>query len=99
MARIEIRIVDAATTRQQRAEIPDSMSVAKIIERLISMMTLPVHDNGGRPMRYRLDHVESAKRLRDGETLLSAQVKKGDTLRISAETVAGCRLHQLTVNM
>lgn len=93
MPRLEVTIMDAIGARKQKASIPDDMSVSRIIERLISMMNLPVQDNSGRPMRYRLDHVERGGRLRDGDTFMSANVKDGDTLRISAETVAGAWPH------
>lgn len=89
MATIDVIITDATGSRRQEASVPDDAQSIRLIARLIDLMQLPVVGPDGQPLSYKFHHRASGRQLRDDETLLSAGVASGDTLRLVAEITAG----------
>jgi uncharacterized ubiquitin-like protein YukD len=57
--------------------------MSRVIPVLISKMSLPSNVN------YKIQHKQSGKQLQNDDTLKSAGVKDGDTLRLVPDVVAG----------
>jgi hypothetical protein len=89
MATIDVVITDATGSRRQEASVPNDAPSIRLIARLIDLMQLPVVGPDGQPLSYKFHHRASGRQLRDDETLLSAGVNSGDTLRLVAEITAG----------
>ena len=89
MATIDVVITDATGSRRQEASVPNDAQSIRLIARLIDLMQLPVVGPDGQPLSYKFHHRASGRQLRDDETLLSAGVNSGDTLRLVAEITAG----------
>jgi hypothetical protein len=89
MATIDVVITDATGSRRQEASVPNDAPSIRLIARLIDLMQLPVVGPDGQPLSYKFHHRASGRQLRDDETLLSAGVDSGDTLRLVAEITAG----------
>lgn len=82
-------ITDATGSRSQEATLPSDAPVIRIIARLLELMDLPVVGPDNQPLAYKFHHRASGRQLRDDETLASAGVSDGDTLRLIAEITAG----------
>lgn len=89
MAIINITVTDAVGSRKNKVELPDDVSVGRIIARLLEPLKLPVTAPDGQPMAYKFHHVESGRQLVDSATLAASGVKDSDTLRLVPEIVAG----------
>jgi len=89
MATIDVVITDATGSRRQEASVPDDAPSIRLIARLIDLMQLPVVGPDGQPLSYKFHHRASGRQLRDDESLVSAGVSNGDTLRLVAEITAG----------
>ena len=89
MATIDVVITDATGSRRQEASVPNDAPSIRLIARLIDLMQLPGVGPDGQPLSYKFHHRASGRQLRDDETLLSAGVNSGDTLRLVAEITAG----------
>lgn len=89
MATKDIIITDATGSRRQEATMPDDAPAIRLIARLIDLMGLPVVGPDGQPLSYKFHHRGTGRQLRDDETLASAGVNDGDTLRLVAEITAG----------
>jgi len=89
MATRDIIITDATGSRRQEATMPDDAPAIRLIARLIDLMELPVVGPDGQPLSYKFHHRGTGRQLRDDETLASAAVNDGDTLRLVAEITAG----------
>ena len=63
--------------------------VNRLIAVLIERMNLPRHSPDGQAMSYKFHHKASGKQLLDTDTLVSANVKEGDILRLQPEITAG----------
>lgn len=89
MSNISITVTDAVGARKNSVELPDDVSVGRVIARLITPLNLPLTAPDGQPMAYKFHHLESGKQLIDSSTLAQSGVKDGDTLRLVPEIVAG----------
>jgi uncharacterized ubiquitin-like protein YukD len=89
MATRNIIVTDATGARSQEAAVPDDAPVIRIIARLLDLMELPLIGPDGQPLAYKFHHRSTGRQLRDDETLASAGVAEGDTLRLIAEITAG----------
>lgn len=89
MGKLVVEVVDHTASRRRKAEIPDSMSVERILATLVEKMGLPAVDPAGQPITYHLDHKQSGKRLRPDQTLKEAGVQNGDVLRVFPRIEAG----------
>lgn len=86
---LDIIITDATGAREQEASVPADAPIVRLVARLIELMGLPVTGPDGQPLSYKFHHRSSGRQLRDEETLASAGVQPGDTLRLIAEVTAG----------
>lgn len=89
MGSIDVVIMDAIGSKEQEAAVPDDAPVIRLIAKLVEAMDLPVTGPDGQPLSYKFHHKAGGRQLRDDETLASAGVNQGDTLRLIAEITAG----------
>lgn len=89
MGKLVVEVVDHTASRRRKAEIPDAMSVERILATLVEKMGLPAVDPAGQPITYHLDHKQSGRRLRPDQTLKEAGVQNGDVLRVFPRIEAG----------
>ncbi len=88
MADIQVVLTDQYESKRELVEISDDVEIKSIIPLLIEQLELPLSDAGGR-LNYKLIHKESGRQLLGNETLSSAGVNSGDTLRLVTEITAG----------
>lgn len=86
---VNIRVVDARGERSEEATVPSDAAAARLIAKLVELMNLPTAGPDGVPLRYRFHHQRTGRQLDDDDTLASAGVRGGDTLRLVAELSAG----------
>ena len=88
MGRLNVTIVDTTGNKEQQATLPDDVSVGSIIEKLISILELPVIGPDSKHISYRLIHKASGDALHDRQTLADAGVEADDHLRVQPEITA-----------
>lgn len=86
---MRVVITDATGTKEQEAVVPADAPSIRIIARLIQLLNLPVNGPDGQPLSYKFHHRASGRQLRDEDSLETAGVSDGDTLRLVAEITAG----------
>lgn len=91
MSNIHIEVWDATGNKKQLVEIPADAPVNRLIAVLVEKMNLPRHSPDGQLMSYKFHHKASGRQLLDDQTLLSAEVRNGDILRLQPEITAGGR--------
>jgi hypothetical protein len=91
MATIEVRILDVSGNKSRRAELPDDVSVNRLILLLVEKMNLPLNSPDGQIMSYKLHHRRTGQQLLDDQTLCGSGVLNGDELRIQPEITAGTK--------
>ncbi len=84
-----LRFLDQTGSKSVEAIVSESITVQRILPNIITKMNLPTIGPDGQPMSYSLDHKEGGRRLHESETLVNANVSKGDHLIIYPEIVAG----------
>lgn len=89
MAEISVVVTDATGARSNDVSVPDDAPTARIIAKLVEVLKLPLVAPDGQPMSYKFHHVQSARQLRDDQSLNSSGVMPGDTLRLVPEITAG----------
>lgn len=89
MDTMTVTVTDATGTKVQEVTAPTGATAIRLTARLVQAMGLPMDGPDGIPMSYRLHHRETARQLRDDETLLGAGVTDGSTLRLVAKITAG----------
>lgn len=89
MGMIQTSIWDITSSRSQSAELPDNVTVARLLVLLVERMNLPLHSPDGQIMSYKLHHKQSGKQLLDNQTLADAAVRSGDDIRLQPEITAG----------
>ena len=89
MGKVNVTIMDATGNKEQQATLPDDAPVKRIMAKLIQLMNLPTVGPDGAPMSYKFHHKASGKQLADEQTLIEADVKDGDVLRLQPEITAG----------
>ena len=89
MGKVNVKIIDATGNKEQEATLPDDAAVRRIISKIVQMMSLPSTGPDGAPMSYKFHHKASGMQLTDEQTLLEANVKDGDVLRLQPEITAG----------
>ena len=86
-----IEVWDATGNKKQTVEVPADAAINRVIAVLVEKMNLPRHSPDGQLMSYKFHHRASGKQLLDTQTLLSAEVRSGDVLRLQPEITAGGR--------
>lgn len=89
MAEISIVVTDATGARRNDVTVPDDAPTVRIIAKLVEVLNLPLVAPDGQPMSYKFHHTQSARQLRDEQSLHDAGVGAGDTLRLVPEITAG----------
>lgn len=89
MADIEIVITDATGARSDDVVVPNDAPSARIIAKLVEVLSLPLTAPDGQPMSYKFHHMQSSRQVRDEQSLADAGVSAGDTLRLVPEITAG----------
>jgi hypothetical protein len=91
MASIQVEIHDATGNKRHPVELPDDASVDRLIVVLTERLRYPLTGPDGQLLSYRLQHRQTGRQLLESQTLGSAGVKVGDTLRLLPEITAGSR--------
>lgn len=86
---MDIHVVDAAGNKSEEATVPGNVASGRIISKLVELMELPAYGPDGRPLSYKFHHKRTGRQLADSESLESAGVQDGDTVRLVAEITAG----------
>ncbi len=89
MGKVNVIIMDATGSKEQKASLPDDAPVRRIIAKLVQLLNLPTTGPDGQPLSYKFHHKASGKQLADEQTLAEANVKDGDVLRLQPEITAG----------
>jgi hypothetical protein len=89
MAMITVQVWDATGNKRQDVELPDDVSVQRILAVLVEKMRLPQSAPDGQPLSYKFHHRQSGKQLLDDQCLCDVQAKDGDVLRLQPEITAG----------
>lgn len=88
MASVRVVIQDHTRSKKTLVELPDNVTMQKLLPALTDRMQLPAQQNGN-PILYRLDHHRSGRRLDDEETLQQAGVVADDVFTLLPEVTAG----------
>jgi hypothetical protein len=88
---ISVEVWDPTGSRRQAVEVPDDVSVDRILVVLIQKLGLPAQGPDGQPLSYKFHHRASGSQLLDRQSLSEAGVRAGDVLRVQPEITAGCR--------
>lgn len=86
---ITIEVWDATGNKKQLVEMPSDAPVNRLIAVLVQKMNLPRQSPDGQMMSYKFHHKASGRQLLDTQTLLTAEVRDGDILRLQPEITAG----------
>jgi hypothetical protein len=89
MKTITIEVWDATGNKKQLVELPNDAPVNRVIAILVDKMNLPRQSPDGQLMSYKFHHKASGRQLLDTQTLLTAEVRDGDVLRLQPEITAG----------
>ncbi len=89
MGMITVSVLDATGNRRELVELPDDVTVDRILVKLVEKLGLPArHPLDSRLLVYKFHHA-TAGQLADDQTLASAGVSNNDVLRVYGEMIAG----------
>ena len=86
---ITIQVWDATGNKKIDVEVPDDVSIDRILVVLADKLHLPRHSPDGQLMSYKFHHRRLGVQLLDDKTLREQGVKEADILRIQPEITAG----------
>jgi hypothetical protein len=89
MGSLNVEVWDATGNKRVTAEVPDDVTVDRILMVLADKLHLPRHSPDGQLMSYKFHHRRLGVQLFDTETLGGQGVVEGDVLRIQPEITAG----------
>jgi hypothetical protein len=89
MSSINVEVWDATGNKRIQAEVPDDVTVERILLVLADKLRLPRHGPDGQLMSYKFHHRRLGIQLLDDKTLAEQRVVAGDVLRIQPEITAG----------
>jgi hypothetical protein len=81
--KVKVTVTDQAGGKTVTAELPTNAQMSRLLPALVTKMQLPSN------VQYGIQHKQSGKQLQSGDTLSSAGVKEGDTLRLLPNVTAG----------
>lgn len=87
MAPVRVVIQDHTHSKKTTVELPDDVTMQRLLPALAARMGLPAHQ-GGNPIVYRLDQRSTGRRLDDEETLRTAGVQSDELLTLLPEVTA-----------
>jgi len=89
MGNLNVEVWDATGNKRVSAEVPDDVTVDRILMVLADKLHLPRHSPDGQLMSYKFHHRRLGVQLLDQQTLGEQGVGEGDVLRIQPEITAG----------
>ncbi len=89
MGSLNVEVWDATGNKRVTAEVPDDVTVDRILMVLADKLHLPRHSPDGQLMSYKFHHRRLGLQLLDTQTLGEQGVGEGDVLRIQPEITAG----------
>jgi hypothetical protein len=89
MPDLRIEVWDATGSKRVEVEVPDDVTVDRILAVLAEKLHLPKHSPDGQLMSYKFHHRRLGTQLLDDRTLAAQDVKAGDVLRVQPEITAG----------
>ena len=89
MADLRLEIWDATGNKRLNVEIPDDVTIDRIVVVMIEKLHLPRHNPAGEFVSYKLHHRRLGVQLLDDKTLAEQSVESGDIIRIQPEITAG----------
>jgi len=89
MGSLNVEVWDATGNKRVSAEVPDDVTVDRILMVLADKLHLPRHSPDGQLMSYKFHHRRLGVQLLDQQTLAEQGVGEGDVLRIQPEITAG----------
>ncbi len=89
MPELRIEVWDATGSKRVEVEVPDDVTVDRILAVLAEKLHLPRHSPDGQLMSYKFHHRRLGMQLLDDRTLAAQDVKEGDVLRVQPEITAG----------
>ena len=90
MAELSLEVWDATGSKRIEVQVPDDVTVDRILLVLAEKLHLPRYNPDGQLMSYKFHHRRNALQLLDDRTLADQDVRDGDVLRIQPEITAGC---------
>lgn len=81
--KLKVTVTDQAGGKTVTAELPADVQMKRLLPALVTKMSLPTN------VQYGVQHKQSGKQLQETDTLASAGVKDGDTLRLLPNVTAG----------
>jgi hypothetical protein len=91
MNTMTVEVWDATGNKKQLVEVPSDAPINRVIAVLVEKMNLPRQSPDGQLMSYKFHHKSSGRQLLESQTLLTAEVRQGDVLRLQPEITAGSR--------
>ncbi|HEY1554198.1 MAG TPA: EsaB/YukD family protein [Kofleriaceae bacterium] len=89
MAEINLEVWDATGNKRLQVQVPDDVSVERILMVLADKLHLPKFAPDGQLMSYKFHHRRLGVQLLDDRTLSQQTVIDGDVVRIQPEITAG----------
>jgi hypothetical protein len=89
VADINLEVWDATGNKRLKVQVPDDVSVERILLVLADKLHLPKYAPDGQLMSYKFHHRRLGVQLLDDRTLAQQQVTEGDVVRIQPEITAG----------
>ena len=89
MGKLALEVWDATGNKRVQVEVPDDVSLDRILMVLAEKLHLPKHSPDGQLMSYKFHHRRLGIQLLDEKTLAEQQVVDSDILRIQPEITAG----------
>lgn len=89
MGNLNLEVWDATGNKRVNAEVPDDVTVDRILMVLADKLHLPLHSPDGQLMSYKFHHRRLGVQLLDQKSLADQGVVDGDVMRIQPEITAG----------
>lgn len=89
MSDVNLEVWDATGNRRVKVQVPDDVTVDRVLMVLAEKLKLPRHSPDGQFMSYKFHHRRLGQQLLDEKTLADQGVLAGDVLRIQPELTAG----------
>lgn len=89
MSDINLEVWDATGNKRIEVQVPDDVTIDRILIVLAEKLHLPKHAPDGQLMSYKFHHRRLGVQLLDDQTLFQQKVQGGDVVRIQPEITAG----------
>ena len=88
MADVQLEVWDATGNRRIDVQVPDDVTVDRVLIVLAEKLKLPRHSPDGQLMSYKFHNRRLGAQLLDDKTLADQDVRAGDVVRIQPIVVA-----------